>query len=106
MNGGLASALEYQAPEEIRAAMAGFEYFRRDELGRVLREALEVAFPGGTPADTEAREQHMEALSGATHRRLEQLDSAYNTLVPHDDVLEEVFRERLQTSPGDFAPPQ
>jgi hypothetical protein len=104
MNGGVASAMEYQSPEEIESAMAGFEYFGRDEVGQVLREALEVAFPAGAVADVEVREQHMEALDEASHERLEQLDGAYNTLVPRDDVLEEMFRERLQASPRDFAP--
>jgi len=96
--------MEYQSSEEIRSAMAGFEYFGRDELGQVLRDALEVAFPAGAIADTEVREQHMEALDEASHAQLEVLDGTYNALVPRDDVLEEMFRERLQASPRDFAP--
>jgi Domain of unknown function (DUF4375) len=104
MNGGLASAIEYQSPAEIESAIAGFGYFGRDAMGRVLREALEVAFPEGAVADVEVREQHMEALDEASYERLEQLEGAYNTLVPHDDVLEEMFRERLRTAPRDFAP--
>ena len=81
MNGGLASALEYRSAEEVEAAIAGFGYFGRDELGQVLRDALEVAFPAGAVADVEEREQ----------------------AVPRDDVLEDMFRQRLRESPRDFA---
>jgi hypothetical protein len=104
MNGGLASAVEYRSPEELESAIAGFGYFGRDGVGQVLREALEVAFPAGPVADVEVREEHMEALDGSSWERLEQLEGAYNTLIPRDDVLEEMFRERLQASPRDFAP--
>jgi Domain of unknown function (DUF4375) len=104
MNGGLASAIEYQSPEEIESAMGGFGYFGRDELGQILREAQEVAFPAGAVADVELREEHMEALDEASYERLEQLEGAYNARVPRDDVLEEMFRERLRASPRDFAP--
>jgi Domain of unknown function (DUF4375) len=104
MNGGLASAVEYQSPEEIDSAVAGFGYFGRDDLGQILREAVEAAFPAGAVADIEEREGHMEALDDASYERLEQLDDAYNTLVPRDGVLQEMFRERLQASPRDFAP--
>jgi hypothetical protein len=106
MNGGLASALEYRSADEIEAAMAGFGYFGRPEIGHVLREALEVVFPAGAIGDIEEREKHMEVLDEATYERLERLDDAYNALVPRDDVLEDMFRERLRTSPLDFAPPE
>jgi Domain of unknown function (DUF4375) len=104
MNGGLASAMEYQSPEAIESAMAGFGYFGRDELGQILREALEVAFPGGPVADVEVREEHMLALDAASYERLEDLEGAYNTLVPRDEVLMQMFREHLQASPRDFVP--
>ena len=104
MNGGLSSAVEYQSPEEIESAVGGFGYFGRDELGQILREAQEVAFPAGAVADVELREEHMEALDEASYERLEQLEGAYNALVPRDDILEEMFRERLQAAPRDFAP--
>jgi hypothetical protein len=96
--------MEYQNPEAIESAIAGFGYFGRDELGQILREALEVAFPGGPIADVEVREEHMLALDTSSYERLEHLDSAYNTLVPQDEVLEQMFRERLQASPREFAP--
>ena len=103
MNGGVASAVEYRSPDEIEAAIAGFGYFGRNEIGQVLREALEVAFPAGAVADVEEREQHMLALDQATWERLEQLERAYNALVPSDQVLEDMFRQRLRESPRDFA---
>lgn len=46
----------------------------------------------------------MLALDQATWERLEQLEHAYNALVPSDQVLEDMFRERLRASPRDFAP--
>jgi hypothetical protein len=73
-------------------------YFGRDELGQVLRDALEVAFPAGAVADVEEREQVMEALDEASYERLEQLEATYNAL-----VLEDMFRQRLRESPRDFA---
>lgn len=43
--------MKYQSPNEIGAAIAGFEYFGRGEIGRMLREAMEAAFPAGDVAD-------------------------------------------------------
>jgi hypothetical protein len=69
----------------------------------MLREAMEAAFPAGDGADVEEREERIQALDDATYGRFEELDNAYNALVPRDDVLEEMFRERLRRSPCDFA---
>ena len=65
----------------MEAAIAAFEYFDRGELGQILRDGLDVAFPAGAVADVEKR-------------------------VPRDDVLEEMFLERLGKSPRDFAHPE
>jgi hypothetical protein len=45
MNGGLASALEYNAPDEIHRAVAGFQYLRLDDVALTLATAFDVAFP-------------------------------------------------------------
>jgi hypothetical protein len=45
----------------------------------------------------------MEALDEASYERLEQLEATYNSLVPRDDVLEDMFRQRVRNSPRDFA---
>jgi hypothetical protein len=103
MNGGLASSLEYQSADQIQAAISGFEYFGRSDIGAVLRAGMETAFPAGVVEDPEAREDHMLALDDETSNRLERLDDAYNALVPRDEVLVDMFRDRLRTSPRDFA---
>ena len=95
--------MEYRSAEEVEAAIAGFGYFGRHELGQVLRDAVEVVFPAGAVADVEEREQVMEALDEANYERLEQLEATYNALAPRDDVLEDMFRQRLRESPRDFA---
>ena len=104
MNGGIASTMEYQSPEEIEAAVRGLEYFGRRDVGHVLREALHLTFPEGGITDPEARERHVDALDDQILRRLEELDDDYNALLPQDEVLEAAFRERLRVAPDDFAP--
>jgi hypothetical protein len=103
MNGGLASALEYRSADEIEGAIRGFEYFGRHDVGDLLRQAMEVAFPAGAIADPDEREEHMLALPHETHQRLEELENRYHALVAQDGTLEDMFRQRLRTSPRDFA---
>jgi hypothetical protein len=106
MNGGLASALEYNAPDEIHRAVAGFRYLRLDDVALTLATAFDVAFPASAIADADARGDHLDALGDDVHERLERLEDSYNAAVPRDAVLEAAFRERLHESPGDFAPLQ
>ena len=102
MNGGLVSALEYKSPEEVHGAIAGFWYFGIDDAARALSAAFDLAFQAGPIADAEARGDHLDALDDDIHARLEQMEDGYYAAVPHDDVLEAAFRERLRESPGDF----
>jgi hypothetical protein len=59
-----------------------------------------VAFPTGGIADAQAREQQMETLDDQVHKRLEQLDDAYNSLVPRDGVLEAALSTRPSRDGG------
>jgi hypothetical protein len=101
MNGGLVSALEYNAPEEIQEAIGGFRYFDLDVPARSLAMAFEIAFDGGGIAE---RGDHLDALGGEVHERLEQLEDEYYAAVPRDAVLEAAFRTRLSEAHEDFAP--
>ena len=103
MNGGVASAMECLSSEELGAAVRGLEYFGRQDVGHVLRQALHLTCPEGGIRDPEARERHIDMLDDQIHQRLEELDDAYNALLPEDGVLESAFRERLRVSREDFA---
>ena len=103
MNGGVEHAVESLSADELRAGTSGFEYLGLGDVGDVLREAIETAFPAGPIADRDERQQHMVALRDETYERLDELDRAYSVLVPQDDVLEKAFRRRLRTLPRDFA---
>jgi hypothetical protein len=103
MNGGLVSALEYIASEDIDSAVAGFWYFGLDDAARSLVDAVNAAFPAGAIGDPGVRGDHIDALHDDVHGRLEQIEDNYYAALPDDDVLEAAFRERLRESPGDFA---
>ena len=62
-----------------------------------------MTFPEGHITDPQARENHVDTLDDQIHQRLEELDDAYNALLPQDEVLESALRERLRISRDDFA---
>ena len=106
MNGGLASALEYNTPDQIHHAVAGLRYLRLDDVALAVATAFDVAFPAGAIADADARGAHLDALGDNIHERLQRIEDSYHAALPRDAALEAAFRERLHESPGDFAPLQ
>lgn len=81
MNGGVAHANEVLSPEELAAAISGFNYFGIPAAAHVLALPL---------ADTE------EAS--------EMADQAYWQAVPSDATLTHAFRIKLLSYPEAFAP--
>ena len=103
MNGGLESALEYIAPDDIAAAADGLAFFGRNDLADLLRAALGI-FPNGVPPrDEDARWDALMALGDAARDRLEQLDGEY-TNTATGDLLTHVFETHYHAHPEDFAP--
>ena len=84
MSGGMAFAVtDSLTPEEIASGLAGFEYFGLIEAARVFGEAT-------TASDEE----------------LDQLDVAYDALVPTDQVLVRSFEGKFNAEPEQFGPLQ
>jgi hypothetical protein len=106
MNGGFLVALEYNTPDEIHNAVAGYRYFGLDEAAGTLTGAYDLAYRGNSITDAETRGEHLDALHDDVHERLERMQGLYYAAVPGDHVLEASFRERLRESPEDFAAPQ
>lgn len=104
MNSGLYSAMYSNTFEELAAAARGFDFFERSDVADVLRQAADAVFPNGPIGDADARERHVDDFHEQDPERLAHLEDAYQTLVPRDDALDAIFRERLSSSPQDFAP--
>jgi hypothetical protein len=83
MNGGLEHALEYLSQEDLRGAVAGFRYFKLDEVASLLEAAM--------------------ACDG-DESRLEVLETRYGELISSDDVLVTAFEKLYVSSPNAFAP--
>ena len=97
-NGGLLSALDYIAYDEIERGAAGFDYFGLEQAAAALRSALTLAFPDGPVADPE---EHTLGLPGPVLERIEgELEETYDGVADGlDDAFARVYRER----PDDFA---
>jgi len=78
MNGGVHHALEGLSSDELRAAVAGFDYFSLASVGRLLEVAQ-------TLDEDEANRQYWE-------------------VIPDDDAIDRRFRVVFQSSPHVFAP--
>lgn len=78
MNGGVHHALELLSPDEIRAAISGFEFFFLAPVGRLL----EVA-------------QSLEE---------EAANRQYRAIIPNDDAIDRRLRVVFGSSPHAFAP--
>jgi hypothetical protein len=105
MNSGLVSALEYKDADEILSAVSGFRYFALEHAAGCLADAFQTAFPTGGIEDAAERGAHLDALGGPVHERLEWLEADYYAALPHDQIIEAAFRDRLRASPSDFASP-
>jgi hypothetical protein len=82
VNGGVEHALEVLSVEEVRAAIAGFDFFGLAEVSRLLAAALDQGL-GDAP---------------------EEADSRYGHLVQNDDVIVERFQTVFRSSPEKFSP--
>lgn len=99
MNGGLAHGIEVFGCEPVQHAAAGWEYFGRRDVARLLRDALEVV--QDMPDDPDARDRYFtDGWTEEQAERLEDLGDAY----ADDDALDSAFRQQLRRHPEDFAP--
>jgi hypothetical protein len=82
MSGGLDFMCDTLTPDEIEFAAAGFDYFGRPDAAVILRQA--------------AHEHDEQALA--------QLEERYDSAVPSDASLVELFEARWRLHPSAFAP--
>lgn len=74
------------SPRALTAAVDGFEYFGREDLASIIREAAALD------------------LSINSERDFQQLQQRYDAAAPGDADLEGLFRRQLAEKPHDFAP--
>lgn len=85
-NGGVHHALECCDETKTQSAVRGFEYFGLTEVASLLNR------------------RRRGLLAKWTGRAERKANARYNRLLPHDDVIEMRFKERLRASPEAFAP--
>lgn len=93
MSGGLGSALEMRAPQEILAAIAGYRHFGLDGAGDVWQWLSDET--GAHDPDQEP--EFFYVLES-------EADNRYAAVVPTDDTILQAFQRHIEANPDQYAP--